>query len=97
MPDPNDVSILASKKYSEEKTINQLAQKVLFVCVCACIYIYTMYMCLFYTLASNISCLFVTLKYKTRQGLYTHGHPHKIYQYVYMNTFSTTVPVARTI
>ena len=40
MPDPNDVSILASKKYSEEKTINQLAQKVLFVCVCACIYIY---------------------------------------------------------
>lgn len=59
--------------------------------------IHTMCMCLYYTLASNISCLFVTLKYKTRQWLYTHGHPHKIYQYVYMNTFSTTVPVARTL
>ena len=68
----------------------------LFICVCACKY--TMYIyCRYYTLASNISCLFVTLKYKTTQWLYAHGHPHKIYQYVYINTFSTTVPVARTI
>ena len=40
-----------------------------------CVYVYI------YTLASNISCVFVTLKYNPGSDC-IHGHPPKLYQYI---------------